>query len=165
MKELTKLVLVSISTVLLLTVLIATQFVPSADAKKSLTRHVIATQATPPPIVSISVCSPNNPGNLQQGSCTQPETFDTHQIVLGPGGQSVNSSLATLGGGIGVVPDEHSTVYAPNMLGNNSDYVFFLATGLGGNAHIGVSVLSGGTGPDQNGQWTLKLPKADGYGS
>jgi hypothetical protein len=118
---------------------------------------------SPPVIVSISVCRPDNPGNLQPGSCTS--GFDTHQLVLGPGGQSVNSSLATLGGGIGVVPDEHSTVYAPDTLNNNADYVFFLSTGIGGNAHIGVSVLSGGDGPDHNGQWTLKLPKADGYGS
>src|SRR5215468_6917688 len=108
---------------------------------------------TPPPIVSISVCRPDNPGNLEPGSCS-PGSFDTHQLVLGPGGASVNSSLATLGGGIGVVPDEHSTVYAPNTLDSNADYLFFLSTGVGGNAHIGVSVLSGGAGP-QNGQWTL----------
>lgn len=119
---------------------------------------------SPPPIVSISVCSPDSlNGALDQGSCGS-GTFDTHQLVLGPGGQSVNSSPA-LGGGIGVVPDEHSTVYAPNTLDNNADYVFFLSTGIGGNAHIGVSVLSGSAGPDQNGQWTLKLPKTDGYGS
>lgn len=142
--------------------LLSKQPEPVTLMKRSPASAIVST--TPPPIVSISVCSPNNPGNLQQGSCTQPETFDTHQIVLGPGGQSVNASPA-LGGGIGVVPDEHSSVYAPGTLGANQDYLFFLATGVGGNAHIGVSVLSGGAGPDPNGQWTLKLPKADGYGS
>jgi len=122
------------------------------------------TNATATAIVSISVCSPDSlSGTLDQGSCGL-GTFDTHQLVLGPGGQSVNSSPA-LGGGIGVVPDEHSTVFGPNTLDANADYLFFLSTGLGGNAHIGVSVLSGGAGPDQNGQWTLKLPKADGYGA
>src|SRR5689334_22690488 len=71
------------------------------------TSHIV-NAPSPPSIVSISVCRPNNPGNLQQGSCSS-GSFDTHQLVLGPGGESVNSSLATLGGGIGVVPDEHST--------------------------------------------------------
>jgi len=113
----------------------------------------------PPPIRSISVCRPDNPGTLQQGSCA-PGTFDTHQIVLGPGGVSVNAS----GLGVGPVPDEHSSVFAPGTLGANQDYLFFVASGVGGHAHIGVSVLSGGSGPDQNGQWTLRFPKADGYG-
>jgi len=86
--------------------------------------------------------------------------FDTHQLVLGPKGGSVNAS----GLGVGPVPDEHSSVFAPGTLGANHDYLFFLATGEGGHAHIGVSVLSGGSGPDQNGQWTLRFPRADGYG-
>jgi hypothetical protein len=118
----------------------------------------------PPPVVSISVCDrDSHNGTLLQGSC-DPGTFDTHQSVLGPEGISVNAS-SSLGAGIGVVPDEHSSVFRPWALGTNQDYLFFLATGLGGNAHIGVSVLSGGAGPDHFGQWTLSLPAADGYGS
>jgi hypothetical protein len=116
----------------------------------------------PPPIASISVCSrDSHDGMLQQGSCDW-GTFDTHQLVLGPEGTSVNTSNG-LGAGIPVVPDEHSSVFRPWTLGTNHDYLFFLATGLGGNAHIGVSVLSGGAGPDRFGQWTLNLP-TDGYG-
>ena len=119
----------------------------------------ITNASHPPPIVSISVCRPDNPGTLQQGNCGA-GTFDTHQLVLGPGGKSVNSS----GLGVGPVPDEHSTVFAPGTLGNNQDYLFFLSTGVSGHANIGVSVLSGSSGPDQNGQWTLRYPLADLYG-
>ena len=115
------------------------------------------TAPTPPPIVSISVCSTDShDGTLQQGTCT-PGTFDTHQLVLGPQNKSVN--LFSSGLGVGPVPDEHSTVYAPNTLDKNPDYLFFLSTGSGGHANIGVSVLSGGKGP-QNGQWILNFPSA-----
>ena len=130
-----------------------------AHVKRSaISRNVTASH--PPPIVSITACSPDSLGGvLQQGSC-DPGTFDTHQIVLGPGGVAVNAS----GLGVGPVPDEHSSVFAPGTLGANQDYLFFVASGVGGHAHIGVSVLSGGSGPDQNGQWTLRFPRADGYG-
>lgn len=125
-----------------------------SEEKAGLTRRSAQSLSlnapTPPPIVSISICSSDSlSGTLAQGSCA-PGTFDTHQIVLGPGNKSVNSS----GLGAGAVPDEHSTVFGPNTLGGNSDYIFFLATGSGGDPNIGVSVLSGGSGP-QNGQWTL----------
>jgi hypothetical protein len=63
----------------------------------------------PPPIVSISVCNSNGTGG--SGSCPS-GTFDTHQIVLGPGGVSVNKS------GFDPAPDEHSTVFAPGALGS-----------------------------------------------
>jgi uncharacterized protein (TIGR03437 family) len=115
-------------------------------------------QQRPPAISSISICSPS--GASGQGSCPA-GTFDTHQVVLGPAGVSVNNSSL----GVTPVPDEHSTIYAPGTLGNNQEYLFFLATTLQGHAAIGVSVLSGGAGPDKNGVWTLKLPAADGYGS
>jgi hypothetical protein len=35
----------------------------------------------------------------------------------------------------------------------------------GGAPSTGVSFLSGGSGPNQNGQWTFSIPTADGYGS
>ena len=109
-------------------------------------------------ITSISVCSAS--GASGAGSCPA-GSFDTHQIVLGPNGSSVNSS----GLGVGPVPDEHSSVFAPGTLGTNQDYLFFLASPEGGHGEIGVAVLSGGSGPDKNGQWTLDFPRADGYGS
>ena len=113
-----------------------------------------------PGIASISVCSPT--GTSVQGSCPS-GTFDTQQMVLGPGGTSVNDT--TNGLGVGVAPDEHSTVFAPGTLGTNQEYLFFLASGSGGHDWIGVSVLSGGLGPDQSGQWTLGFSYIDGYGS
>ncbi|HLG96031.1 MAG TPA: IPT/TIG domain-containing protein [Bryobacteraceae bacterium] len=112
----------------------------------------------PAAIASISVCNPNGTGG--QGSCPA-GSFDTHQSVLGPGGGSVNASAL----GVAPAPDEHSTVFAPGTLGGNHDYLFFLASPEGGHAAIGVAVLSGGAGPDKNGQWTLDFPRADGYGS
>ena len=124
-----------------------------ARVNRSMGSAIIST-TTPPPIVSISVCTPDShDGTLQQGSC-DPGTFDTHQPVLDRNGMSVNTSTV-LGAGIGAAPDEHSSIFAPGKLGTNQDYLFFLANGLGGNAHIGVSVLSGGAGPDLLGRWTL----------
>ena len=112
----------------------------------------------PPSISSISVCSPTGTGGA--GSCPS-GNFDTHQLVLGPGGVSVNSS----GLGVGAAPDEHSTVFAPGALGTNQDFLFFLASAESGHAGIGVAVLSGGSGPGKGGQWSLNVPSADGYGS
>jgi uncharacterized protein (TIGR03437 family) len=94
------------------------------------------------------------------GSCPA-GAFDTHQVVLGPGGVTVNQSSVSVAG----AADEHSTVFAPGTLGSNQDYLFLLASGIEGNPGIGVSVLSGGSGPNQRGQWTLNLPQTDGYGS
>jgi hypothetical protein len=111
-----------------------------------------------PTITSISVCSPSGTGG--QGSCPS-GTLDTIQDVLGPNGGSVNASSL----GAVIEPDEHSSVFAPGALGANSEYLFFLAGPLGGNPGVGVSVLSGGSGPNNKGQWILDLPRADGYGS
>jgi len=119
---------------------------------------VTAQTTHPPGITSISVCSSNGAGG--QGSCPA-GSLDTHQLVLGPGGISINQSSL----GMAPVPDEHSTVFAPGTLGGNPDYLFFLASPEQGHGAIGVSVLSGGSGPANNGQWTLNLPVADGYGS
>ncbi|HSR07852.1 MAG TPA: BACON domain-containing protein, partial [Bryobacteraceae bacterium] len=120
---------------------------------------VVASSApAPPSIVSISVCSPT--GGNGAGSCPS-GTFDTLQAVQGPDGSWLNNSSL----GVNAVPDEHSSVFAPGALGANREYLFYLATTLEGNPGIGVSVLSGGTGPNQNGQWKLGLPTTDGYGS
>ena len=108
-------------------------------------------------IQSISVCSPA--GSAGKGSCPA-GSFDTQQLVLGSNGRSINGNS-----GFAPVPDEHSSIFAPGTLGANQDYVFFLATGTAGHADIGVSVLTGGAGPDRNGQWMLNIPAVDGYGN
>jgi uncharacterized protein (TIGR03437 family) len=113
--------------------------------------------ASPSVIQSISVCSPV--GTAGKGSCPS-GSFDTQQLVLGSNGRSINTSA-----GFAPTPDEHSSVFAPGLLSTNQDYLFILATGTAGNAGIGVTVLSGGTGPAKNGQWTLNIPTADGYGN
>jgi hypothetical protein len=111
----------------------------------------------PPAIQSISICSAT--GGAGTGSCPS-GNFDTQQLVLGTDGSSINRTT-----GFGPIPDEHSSVFAPGMLGTNQDYLFFLATNTAGHGSIGVTVLSGGAGPRKNGPWVLDLPKADGYGS
>ena len=118
-----------------------------------------AAQAQHPPVIaSIAVCSATGAGG--QGSCPS-GSFDTHQPVLGPGGVPVNKSSL----GVDPAPDEHSTVFAPGTLGSNPDYLFYLASSENGHAAIGVAVLSGGSGPNKNGQWSLDYPRTDGYGS
>jgi uncharacterized protein (TIGR03437 family) len=108
-------------------------------------------------IQSISVCSPMGRGG--QGSCPS-GTFDTQQIVLAPdgSGNAINRYEAPF------APDEHSSVFAPGTLNGNNDYLFFLASGTRLNGGIGTVVLSGGSGPDGNGQWTFANPK-EGYGA
>jgi uncharacterized protein (TIGR03437 family) len=123
-----------------------------------LASAIWAQQPHPPAIASISVCSATGRGGV--GSCPA-GAFDTHQVVLGPAGVTVNQSNVS----VAAAADEHSTVFAPATLGSNQDYLFFLASGIEGNPGIGVSVLSGGSGPNQSGQWTLNLPQTDGYGS
>lgn len=120
--------------------------------------QALAQAPHPAAIVSISICSPTGAGG--QGSCPS-GSFDTHQIMLGPNGSTINKSALMTD----PVPDQHSTVFAPGTLGNNQDYLFFVATSETGHAAIGMTVLSGGAGPNNRGQWSLDFPKADGYGS
>jgi len=85
-------------------------------------------------------------------------TFDTLRVVVGPSGLPLNQV------GVGGVTDEHASVFPPDSLQGNSDYLFFVAAGTDVYPHvIGVVALSGGSGPDTNGQWTLNF--APGYGS
>ncbi len=107
-----------------------------------------------PSVGSITVCSPGATG--EQGSCLD-GSFDTLQIVLGPNGTSINLE------GVHAASDEHSSVFPPGSLQGNSDYLFFVASGTDVNPDIGVVALSGGPGPDDNGQWTMNF--APGYGS
>jgi hypothetical protein len=132
----------------------------SASAAAQQTKHADVTSAAsrPPGIASISVCSPNAPGVA--GSCPS-GTADTHQIVLAPDGSG--NAINTFG--VGATSDEHASVFSPGTLQGNSDYLFFVAAGTRLNVDIGLVVLSGGSGPDKNGQWTFDFPTADGYGS
>ena len=113
-----------------------------------------------PAIVSISVCSPNGTGGL--GSCPS-GSFDTQQIVLAPDNSGISIDKY---GNLGATSDEHATIFPPGTLRNNPDYLFWVAAGTtASNKAIGVVVLSGGSGPDKNGQWTFDFAKVDGYGS
>src|SRR5262249_51127778 len=100
-------------------------------------------------IVSIWVCR----GNASDGSCV-----DTAMPVLSPDGTPINGagSLANPSGAMATPADEHSTAFPPGTLPGHADYLFFVATRttLEPNAS-GVTVLTGGKGPDANGQWTL----------
>lgn len=124
-------------------------------ARQFMSRTFTITLARPPAITSISICSVAGGGG--QGSCPA-GSFDTHQIVLGLDGTSINNNGAPL------TSDEHASVFAPGTLGSNQDYLFFVATQTRGNPDIGTTVLSGGSGPGQNSQWTLNFPQTDGYG-
>ncbi len=106
-------------------------------------------------IVSISVCSPS--GATASRSCPD-GTFDTHQIVLAPDG----SGDAINAFGPAATTDEHSSIFAPGKLADNSDYLFFVASGVAQSGDVGVVVLSGGSGPNGQAQWTMDF--ASGYG-
>jgi hypothetical protein len=106
-------------------------------------------------IVAISVCSGTG---TSSGSCPN-GTLDTHQVVLGPDHSNPVNTI-----GVAATSDEHLSVFPPGSLGDNADYLFFVASGVEPNPGIGVAVLSGGSGPGSNGQWTMNLAMADGYG-
>ena len=117
-------------------------------------------QGPVPVITSITICTPAGsgpPGATQQNCPTG--TVDTLQPVVGPDGNLVNKSLK-----VGIVADEHSSVFPPNGLGTNQDYLFFVATDENNNPGVGMAVLSGGAGPDSTGKWTFDYPFADANG-
>ncbi|MBZ5662146.1 MAG: hypothetical protein LAO08_17230 [Acidobacteriia bacterium] len=112
----------------------------------------------PRKIVSITVCNADSTGAVTP-ACGA--AYDTERAVLAPGlpVQSINQA------GDGTATDEHSTVFAPGSLGDNTDYLFFLAGGSKGvNSDIGLMVLSS-PGPDAHGQWTAQPATAQGYGN
>ncbi len=114
-------------------------------------------QASPHAITSISVCSAGASGASQ--SCP-PGTGDTALPVLAPSGYAINGPLADPVngpyGGLTTLSDEHSTVFPPGTLPGHDDYLVFVAsrTNLNPSAS-GMVVLTGGSGPSVNGQWTL----------
>lgn len=140
--------IVSFSAVALLLALCGTAAVAQPEAPSPPTEQIL----------SISVCSQNGVGGA--GSCPSGSS-DTHQIVLAPDG---SGDAINRYGGLGGVSDEHASVFAPGSLQGNGDYLFVVATGTEARGTIGAVVLSGGAGPDANGQWTFDFPKADGYG-
>ena len=102
-------------------------------------------------IVSISVCAPAGKATTT-GSCPA-GSADSARPVLGPGGGSVNAY-----GGLAALADEHSTILPPGTLHGRAaaDYLFFAASQTQLNQDVsGLVVLTGGSGPDRRGQWTL----------
>ena len=111
-----------------------------------------------PAIVSITICSPDSTGAITPACGT---AYDTERPVLAAGAptQTINQA------GIGTATDEHSTVFPPGYLGDNRDYLFFVASGSKGvNPDIGMMVLSS-PGPDNHGQWMAQPATANGYGN
>jgi hypothetical protein len=109
-------------------------------------------------ITSMTICAPagSGPPDATQGSCGL-GTVDTLQAVVGPDHITpVNLSLD-----VGLTADEHSSVFPPNGLGTNPDYLFFVATQEDQNSGIGMAVLSGAQGPDLSGKWIFGFPAAD----
>lgn len=80
-----------------------------------------------------------------------------NQQVLGPNDKAINRF-----GGLDTIADEHSTILPPGTVPGHQDYLFFLGGTAGLNTSNGMVVLSGGHGPDKNGQWTLDF--AHDYG-
>lgn len=121
----------------------------------------------PASIKNISICGA---GTQPSTSCPN-GTFDTQEIVLatGTGGVSLNDW------NVPNAVDEHSSIFRPNSVGGNADYLFFVASGTLPNestfpgsptlehkaSDIGMVVLSGR--PNKHGQWHLTF--APGYGS
>jgi hypothetical protein len=107
-------------------------------------------------IVSISICKTAAAG--VQGSCPS-GTVDTFRFVLAPNGDFIDdyANLATLS-------DEHATVLPPGTLPRHSnDYLFLVATKTTlQDLASGLTFLTGGTGPDAQGQWTFDF--ASDYG-
>jgi len=119
-----------------------------------------------PTITAISVCGA---GSTASTSCPD-GTFDTQQAVLASHTGGVQLNAWNLANAV----DEHSSVFPPNSLNGNPDYLFFVASGTkpmstssisGTLVHdpkdIGVVVLSGNVGKD--GIWGMTF--APGYGS
>ncbi len=104
--------------------------------------------------LAIAVCAPEA---IAQKPVVQSISVGQPQIVLAPDG---SGNPINAYGGLQITSDEHPTIFPPGAL-QNSDYLFFVASGANGSA-LGAVVLSGGSGPDKNGQWTFDF--AQGYG-
>jgi hypothetical protein len=74
------------------------------------------------------------------------------QLVLPPASSGL--SYINAYGDLSSLSDEHSTIFPPGTVpGHEHDYLFFVTPGM--------SVLTGSSGPDSNGVWTLDF--ASGY--
>jgi hypothetical protein len=99
-------------------------------------------------IVSISICAPGGSG--PQETCPT-GSFDTFRRVLAPDGVTTIDDYANLG----TLSDEHATVFPPGTIpGHMNDYLFLVATRTTLNQLAsGLTVFTGGPGPDGEGQW------------
>ncbi len=103
-------------------------------------------------------------------------TVDNAQPVLAPTAASPcsaapaacsNTSSINCYGGLASLADEHSTVLPPGTLPGHGDYLFFVPTKTCLNDDdtestgdtSGLVVLTGGSGPNSAGQWTLDFPQ------
>lgn len=103
-------------------------------------------------IASISVCKV---GAGPSGSCPS-GSVDSLQPILAPAAQG--GGVINAYGGLLGVSDEHVTILPPGTFpAHTSDYLFLVAsqTALSQGQGPGLVVLTGGAGPDANGQWTL----------
>ena len=130
-------------------------------------------------ISSISVCAQGTgtvPAGWDKGSCPTGE-FDTHFMVLAPGATIAQpvaiNERPPAGLGLQSASDEHSSVFAPGLLGGNTDYLFFVASGIfeasdRERIDVATMVLSGGSKPKdtKNGTWVWEFQyPSEGYGN
>ena len=107
---------------------------------------------------SITICS-LDPGGMSLQLAVWHTTPSGPLSRPGAPTQTINQA------GIGTATDEHSTVFPPGYLGDNRDYLFFVASGSKGvNPDIGMMVLSS-PGPDKHGQWSAQPATANRYGN
>jgi len=104
-------------------------------------------------IISITVCKPIT-GSGSTGTCPL-GNGETAKHVLAPDGGFINDYA-----GLATLADEHSTIFPPGTLPgrSTSDYLFLVATRTTLNPIAsGLTFLTGGSGPDETGQWTLNF--------
>jgi hypothetical protein len=123
------------------TAAVAQQSATSASVGGAVHRHSIT---------SITICT--TAASVPQGSCA-PGSADTFRRVVAPDGITTIDDYANLS----TLSDEHATVFPPGTLpGHAHDYLFFVATKTTlQQLASGLTVLTGGAGPDVHGQWTF----------
>jgi hypothetical protein len=93
---------------------------------------------------------------------------DTQKVV----NSSQSSTTPINCSGVGGTSDEHISIFPPNSVSGNSDYLFFVATArdipkgqptFTDPKDIALEVLSS-SGPDTSGQWSMQYPPSGGYG-
>ena len=81
-----------------------------------------ADDAARPRIVGITICSHDGASLDANPECPY-GTYETQQVVKGEGGGTINAD------GVKAASDEHSSVFPPGYLGDNGEYLLFVASG------------------------------------